>query len=350
MNTVENNVTIKESLIEKIREKYQDYAFWKELEGGYPYSDTPYMHKSSLLNSLKYLPEENLAKLLDADLDRNTTAAVAYQEWGLKGAFKFRPYVVTDGKGNPSLCIRWNRFLHVFRKQGFQVSYTEDGHYDAGSTLYRMDFLMSPQYPNEVATCGLIAYMCWWASVISLGFQYDNFYELYMEDPGVIEDFLHRAMRSLNIEMEWSLSDIGRNISFSRGKVREGRKVYQFVDKKSADKAYARFAIGKNTIQLEIDDYDLVTLTYPDFNLGAGYDMEDEDDRDALDAEVYIFERSHYREILLLGLCALQKINVNFQGWHFIGRKAAAIRSNSDVEFTPVYSLNEVYGAEPDEF
>ena len=142
----------------------------------------------TFIQSLQWLPEENLQIMADCDISGCKSFQEAYQAYGRAGAFKFTPYLV-DAKhsSNPCLCIRRNRFMHMFRGHYFQVSETVTGIIDHENGAYRTTFLTKVPYGNEMLRTGLISYMLWWAAFISVGFCFDNFRELFDANTRVLE-------------------------------------------------------------------------------------------------------------------------------------------------------------------
>lgn len=313
--------------------KYDDYVFSEEFT-----------------KSLRWLPEENLQKMLKCDLSKCKTFGDAYQVFGRNGTLRFTPYIVNNGEENPSMCIRRDRFLHMFRGYHFQVSGTVDGIGDCGSGAYRTDFLTSASYYEKMLNKGLIAYMLWWAAMADAGFGFDNFRALFDEDKSVLEDFLNKSTAYWGCHFNYKWSDIEPYIVFSSGEIDKcSRKMYQLIDK--CNKLGIYFAMGKKTIQVQVSDCKLLTLTIPDLNEGAGYDLTDEDDLDEYESQVYVLEENHYIEMLTVLALSLCRVKLSFINWYLLtGSGCPNLKPINSPDVVTVKSLNDIYKCEPDEF
>lgn len=307
-----------------------------------------YMDKS-FTESLRYLPEKNLQKMLDCDLSKCTSFSEAYQAFGRSGALRFKPYILQSHDDNPSLCIRRDRFLHMFRGYHFQVSGTEDGIGDCGSGAYRTDFITRASYCESMLTKGLISYMLWWAAMIDVGFNFDNFRDLFKNDKPVLEDFLNRSMGYWRVGRDQHWGDIEPYIVFSTGEIDKcKRTMYQLYDK--VNKIGVYFAMGKKTVQVQLSKQRLLTITIPDLNEGVGYDLEDEDERDEYDSQVYILEQNHYIEMITVMALALCGVKLSFINWYLLFGESSNMPPINAPGVTTVHSLNDIYKKEPDEF
>lgn len=308
----------------------------------------PFSFLKGFGGTLKWLPIENIQKMADCDITNCNSFKEAYELWGRAGALKFQPYFVID-KGSPSLVVRRNRFLHMFRGYHFQVSGTIDGIGDYGSGAYRMDFLTTVPYYREMLHDGIIGYMLWWAALIDVGFTFDNFRDLFNNNIDVLNEFLNDTMNCWSGMQDRKWSDIEHYIKHETGNINVmTRKTYQLRHNNKSVVCY--FAIGKKTIQVELAGSHLVTLTIPDLNDGVGYNLNNEADKNEYDAQVEILEKNHYIEMLLVMLLKLCNINISFNGWWPIGDKLTDMRPINSPDVVNVESLNEVYNAIPDMF
>lgn len=296
---------------------------------------------------LEYLPKENLSMILECDISDCKNFNEAYQHWGRIGALRFEPYITYD-TGNPTLVIRHNRYLHMFRGYHFQVSTTVDGIGDAYSNSYRMDFMIG-RGENDMLSRGLIGYMLWWASLIDAGFRYDNFVKLFDEKREVLEKFLKESAKYWGSHFDYSWDDIAEYIEFSKGTIDNCRKIYHLTyDDDSA--VYAHFAIGENTVEIERPGCSLLTITVPDLTKGTSHHLRTEYSRDLYECDKSYLEANHYLEIITVMGFAMCGINVNFMGWYTKDGEYKAMRKVNKPNVKNVTSLNDIYGCEPDEF
>ena len=308
-----------------------------------------YSPESGFGAGIMFMPIENLVKIVQCPITDWSEFRKVYNAWGRAGALRFQPYM-TDRHENPTLVIRHNRYLHMFRGYHFQASGTIDGIADCGSGSFRTDFLTRPMYYYHILCEGLIAYMLWWAALIDVGFKFDNFVELFNKDRDVIEEYLNASIEYWRGPDKYHWSDIEKYIEIGKGNIDiYNRKMYQLQDKDGVVDAY--MAIGTKTIQVETAGNNLITIKIPDLNEGVGYNLDDEDYKQCFDDEADILVSNHFREILLVMAAKLIGLDINFMGYHFLWE------SNCDVRMRPINapdvviakSLNEVYKAEPDE-
>ena len=336
------NSKTKQELINKIYEKLDTMGV---VESGEFFEEMFNIDKDSTCG-LMFMPMESLKKLAECPIDKCTHFRDVYQAWGKYGALKFTPYEV-DSKDNPSLILRHNRFLHMFRGYRFQASGTLDGIGDCGSSSYRTNFLTQARYYNHVLYNGLISYMLWWAALIDVGFRFDNFVEAFNKDVTPIEKFLSDSIKYCGGPEGYSWVDVEKYITIGTGNIDTSeRKMYQLNDKG----LIAYLAIGKKSIQVETADNFLVTIKVPELNLGTDYDLEDEDDRDDFESEVEILENNHYLEMLAVMALKLAGIHISFMNFYPLKGRMKTMRPINEPGVINVKNLNDIYNCTPDEF
>lgn len=337
----------KKELINKVKESLESIGCPEntldyQKEGIYLSED------ETFLGSLKWLPEDNLHRMIDCDISMCKSFDEAYQLFGKRGALRFDPYVVySEERGNPSLCIRRNRFMHMFRGYRFQVSGTIAGIGDYGSSAYNMTFLTRPGYGDNLISKGLISYMLWWAAMIDAGFAFKNFYELFKKDKSILDDFIGKSMAHWRVGRDQHWSDLEPYITVSNDHIDTcNRNMYHVYSEHTGVIAY--LAIGRKTVQVEIADH-LLTITIPDLN-DVGYDMTNEDDIDAFESQITILENNHYLEMIAVMALNLCGIHISFINWYHTFRKVRPMRKLNVPGVKNVESLNGIYKCEPDEF
>lgn len=296
---------------------------------------------------LMFMPIDNIQKLVDCPLNKCTTFKDVYQAWGRCGALRFTPYEV-DKNYNPSLVLRHNGFLHMFRGYYFQVSGTADGIIDCGSGSYRTNFLTQTSCYNRVLRNGFISYMLWWAALIDVGFRFDNFIEAFNKDIKPIEKFLYDSMRYWNRDTGYKWSDVEKYITFDTGNIDiMQRKMYQLKDN---DGVVAYLSIGKKSVQVETADNTLLTIKIPELNEGTDYVLEDYDDLAEFEDEVHILEQNHYLEMIAVMALKLVGIHISFMNFYPLKGRMYTMRPINAPNVTNVTSLNDIYDCTPDEF
>lgn len=334
--------TTKKELINKIAEVCEEHGFNKASE-----TARTFPRSNSFIDTLKWLPVENLQKMLDCDISKCKDFQEAYQKWGRYGALRFAPYVVQN-EDNPSICIRRDRFLHMFRGYYFQVSSTESGICSNGSNFYRTQFMTTNVEDNKILKKGLLSYMLWFMSLIYMGFQYDNFREQWNEDKTVVNDFLRRSMNYWYVGRDQDWEDISGYFDWTDGNIDKSRTRWQLLNNNGVPYAYA--AVGSKTIQVETANNVLLTVAIPSMTEKSGYDMDDEDDRDDFEYHVEDLKRNDYLSIILLGALSMCGVNLNTYGWHFFTGCYESMDKLSGENVHDLYSINSLDSKYYDEF
>lgn len=298
---------------------------------------------------LMYMPEENLKRMLACEVTDWSDFMTVSNAWGRASALKFNPYVAPGAeRDNPSLVIRYNRYLHMFRGYHFQASGSISGDGDYGSGSYRTDFLTRAEYWNTLAHEGLLAYLLWWAAMIDVGFKFDNFVELYKTDKSVLEKFLAASIRYWHGPKQFGWKDIEKYITIGKGNINIcERKVYQLTRSKGDVLAY--LAMGEKTVQVETAGSNLVTIEIPDPVIGTGYNLDDEDDRDEFKCALNNFRENHFHEMLLVMAAKLAGIEINFIACYFLW-KQSFMRPINAPDVNVIHDLNQIYKKTPDKF
>lgn len=302
---------------------------------------------------LLYLPRENLIRMVQCPIDDWSDLGKVYNAWGRAGALRFEPYVV-DEDTNPSLVVRHDRYIHMFRGYHFQASGTIDGIGDCGSGSYRIDFLTNGGRHGGVIKDSLLSYMLWWASFIDVGFRFDNFVKLFNSKRDVLEHFLNLTIKYCGGPSSYRWDDIENHIEIGDGNIDiYNRKMYQLQSEGNGVDAY--MAIGYNSVQVETVDNKLVTIHIPEPGFGTSYNFEselDSDDWTEYDRECLMLADYHFREILLVMAAKLAGIDINFIGYRFLhpSKDRKRMKPINRPEVVIVKSLNEIYKAEPDNY
>lgn len=305
-----------------------------------------YTPSSGFGAKLQYMPEENLQKMIDCDVQDWSDFLAVSNAWGRAGALRFTPYILQ--KDNPSLVMRYNRYLHMFRGYHFQASGSVSGEGDYGIGSYRTDFLTRAEYWDSLAHNGLLAYLLWWAAMIDVGFKFDNFIELYKTDKSVLEKFLAASISYWNGPKQFGWRDIEKYITVGKGNIDiYNRKVYQLTREKGDVLAY--MAMGEKTVQVETAGSNLVTIEIPDASIGTGCNLDDEDDRDELECALNNFRENRYHEMLLVMAAKLAGVEINFIACYFLWKQSFMKPINAP-EVNVVHDLNQIYKQSPDEF
>ena len=326
------------------------------------------------VKSFKWLPEENLAKLAEFDWFGYASWERAYQEIGRKGYLKFKPYVTRYPDDNPSLVLRHNRFLHMFRGYYFQTSMTVRGQGDAGHSSIRLDSIIYGVEPKKLMQLSKLYYMLYYAALIDCGFKYDSFVKLFNEDRAVVDKFLKDSLNYWRVEFDYDWSDIEGYISDSDEPIipMEHEHTYEILAKNGA---ICRFYIDSESIGVEYREKGAIANTckilripdlYDGIELSAVKDGKrcdcemfearyadkpdvvkrvkvDEDDLDEFGRSLescfrYREDKEHMLLVMLLKLC---NIHIDWTCSYTLGDLEIFQRANSN-EVKAVDSLNDV--------
>lgn len=318
----------------------------------------PFSSKSKEIAQLRWLPLINLEGMADMIYSKYNSYQQIYQEWGNRGLLKFEPYIVPsrdDCDDNPSMCLRHNRFIHMFRGYYFQVSGTVDGTGSFARNPYSVQGLMSfiRGEHGSLDSSDLI-YMLMYASLIDCGFQIDSFADLFYKEDGkgveLIDRYLIKSMDYWLIKFKGrSFSDIKKYMSYEDGMLLPedypNQAVYQ-IPGNNNNNIWRRFTISEDEIRVEyptgldksVFPSKIVILKVPDLKVGfqqpKGWEEEDDE------CLYYSFKRCFYKEkdymkILLLMLLKLSGLHVDFMGAYPIRRLGliSNIPSNKYVTF-----------------
>lgn len=299
-------------------------------------------------DSLHYFPEENLEKMLT--VEPKDTFRELYEAFGKCGALRFTPYIEDNNDRLPILCIKWNRHMHMFRSQYFQVSSTSDGRGDNGRSSYSMYyFTINNSRSDKVLRNSTVSSMIWWAELIDASYHYEGVQELFKNNVQVLEEFLNKTREVYHLDPIIPWAEICKYVSIEEGKIdAEPRTLYSLLSKGSP---VAYFALGEKTIQVETAWSELFTLYIPTLLEGTGYDLTNEDTQENYEAECDVMASAHYIEILTVMALNLCNIHANFTGWYTISKKVLEPMRRINLPMIKEFeSLNTVYKAEPDVF
>lgn len=324
-------------LVNRICEMLNEHGFVDTYRHG---ESGPYTPERGFGAGLMYMPTENLERIINCEVKDWSEFIKVYNAWGRAGVLRFKPYS-DHSRNNPSLVIRHNRYLHMFRGYHFQASNTIQGIGEAGSGSYRTEFLIYALRPF------LTSYILWWAAYIDVGFQFNNFIESFDNDKQSLEDFLHESMAFWKCDTQYHWNDVENYIKVDYTPIDiNARKMYQITD--DGVKVAAYLAIGKETVQVQTVEKTF-TFTFP--NLSEGLPESYAEDEDRMEEIAERLEDNHYREMIAVMLLKLAGIHISFINWYPLSHNVDLMRMRpiNAPDVTNVKSLANIYKAEPDE-
>lgn len=230
---------------------------------------------------LKYLPDDNLEMI-----SKRLKHFRAYAEFlDLRRAIdnygwtKYKPYFVYDEESddNPTLCVEFDRFLHMFRGYYFQLSATPDGVGSHGITAISTQSLvkLAAQYDNSGKS--KLIYSLLYAAMIDCGFQSPNFRWAFNTNRDVIDDFFRRSMKYWGISTEYDFSTISGLITESHGVIKPESDEDIVYEYRQGSKPYCRFRVNDDKIDVEyvntsfegdIQESTIISMRIPDVKEG----------------------------------------------------------------------------------
>lgn len=207
---------------------------------------------SERIATISSLPLDNLKRISECDITSCSNYAEVYQMWGRLGMFKFKPYIV-DENWNPTLCLRHNRFLHMFRGYYFQISETVDGIGEWSRGPYRTEGLIKLIRTNgESYRASHLMFLMMYASMIHCGFSCDAFVDLFYSDRELVDKFFALSMKYWGIEFTVDSSIISNYIEYSDKFVLEQNDVRQVVYQYNSKRGpMCRFTLNHAIVSVE---------------------------------------------------------------------------------------------------
>lgn len=163
------------------------------------------------MEQLNCLPDETVKNLLLTDFDSKDSIEEIVSKWAKKGLLKFDPYTVQDRSNYPSLALKYNRYLHLFRNHYFQVSYTEKGIGEYATGSIRADSILDDVREawdvfdldsNSSDLYQALMYM----NAIAAAHGIDSFDNLLLSKPEVVDDFMKRTMLSWRLCSDYTMT------------------------------------------------------------------------------------------------------------------------------------------------
>lgn len=202
------------AIIEKLVELRPDLHHYTGIFGNH---ELVADNKAEVAEKFKYLPEANLKDIFN-DLEK-LKYAKNFEDFmndlAVRNYLKFKPFVTKNAYGTPTLVLRHNRFVHLFRGYYFQVSYSANGEGEYRTANVRLDNLLSnikkimlvspddcdalydgtsdKELSEAVKRSKLpeiVAYM----NCINVCFGIEAFDKLLVESPEVVDEFVREAM------------------------------------------------------------------------------------------------------------------------------------------------------------
>ena len=313
---------------------------------------------NDLIQSLTSLPEENFDKILEMDYSEYKTFEDVYQAWGRNGYLRMMPYRRTDMKC-PTLTIRHDRHLHIFRGYYYQVSHTPNGLISHDTGCYRIGFLTNRSVlTRELWSQSVLANMLCYAAMMDAACSYDNFRDWFDEHPDEVSQFVKDSMSYVGSEVTMNWDDLKGYFSNETDWTSSDRTIYKVVGPKGI---ICEFAFGETTVQVRAavneDEPVVLTVKVPD-PLDGVKDVDEWDTADLDEFERSITqvqavsegrrERCDIKMILIMAM-SLAGMKINWISCYPMG-KAKVIRGTNKPGVRKINSLDDIMNFEPDPY
>lgn len=287
------------------------------------------------LKQLLWLPEDNLERIASYDCTRYKNYRDLYQAWGRVGLFKFVPYRVK--KENATLCLRHNRFLHMFRGRHYQISGTPDGIGECESGFLRTDGIINLLARDDEYCQSHLGFITLYAALIDCAFHNDNFRDLFYNDRKAVDEFFRDSMLYWGVKFDYGFEVLSKYISYEDGTLKSAdadHPVYYVSDNAGI---MCRFTIDSSQVSIEycpdndrgIGSSRIVTFKIPDPIEGMDTSKENWTDEDIEDLNDWfdgaLYTHEHYEHFILLML-------LKFVGIHSCAVSTYSIRKIGSIE------------------
>lgn len=185
------------ALIERLAEKeFSAYSLFGHNEPITAEHSNPTVDKQ-----LKYIPADNLRGLLtnfDVFVDecgKDKTFSDFMKVASESGALVFKPYIKDNSHGNPTLVLKYNRFVHLFRGYHYQCSYTADGIGEYASAGIRIDSI-SQIFGKELRESRLLKIL-YYMNLIACCKGISAFDKLLKKNPELVDEFMKLSTKSI---------------------------------------------------------------------------------------------------------------------------------------------------------
>lgn len=313
----------------------------------------------SALNRLKFIPQETLKNVYEqynSIVTEDVKAVGAFLSVAAKkGLLKFKPYVAYDG-AFPTLVLKYNRFVHLFRGQRYQVSYTYRGVGEYQGAGIRLDRFRAKMYSKRLRESDFMQAI-YYMNCISACTGIDEFDDLLKNSPEVVDEFMTNSTRAVGVFDNYTMSfkklkSYVLHVTATDEKEMTGVDGDLYRVPASLTSDYARFAVNRVT--------GVVTFTWSDENaeiksmqiptlltsslMETAESYEDDNERyDAIEeAKAIIHDEDTIETYITFGLNLLGFV-ANYMVVYPKDKNIAKLRGLNDRSVVTIESLSDLY-------
>ena len=279
-------------------------------------SDESFTKFSEFIQNLCHLPEESIKKILELDVSSCKTEAELTQLLGRNKLLQCEPKIV-DKKDNPTLMLRYNRYLHLFRGYDYQVSCTSKGIGSWSNSYWGIRSLLEAN--RDLGHTNAVQLLLMAAAIDSAG-KLDSLWKTSDTDNrypiDLFFEWMDQSLDYFRVEHKKSKDVYYEYTRFVHHDIDTDNtnSMYQFV---SAGKLVARAYMDASLVQVETAD-STFSIIIPDWLAGmSNYKREDcGEEWLACSMEHFLPKPREYQKRLLQMALTVQGINMNSVGWH----------------------------------
>lgn len=163
---------------------------------------------SEILETIQYIPEANIGSILEKYESligkvqaKSGGKGFSVQEFcqvvSKEGLLKFKPYIVDkDSDTYPSMVLKYNRYLHMFRGYDFHVSYTCSGEGEYNSAGLGLNRILR-ELDDVTAVDGKYQQMLIYMNALKAGWGIDEFRDMIKENEELFDEFIGATLKKM---------------------------------------------------------------------------------------------------------------------------------------------------------
>lgn len=307
------------------------------------------------LMSYSFLPDFLLWKMAEMDYSNIACLSEAIDAWGKAGYLRFTPFV-SPYNDNPTLSVRHNIHIHLFRRQMFQASGNPHGVIEMEQGSININNLLKLRgYEKDWASGDYLYNLLCYAAFIDVGFHYRSVVQWFKSNTKEADKFVHDSYLHHKVELKYTLEDLFKYISVEDGaRISTNRHIFRIAGHGGA---MCEFAYGDKTIQVMVSSGNseitkLWTLTIPDPKTYI-----ESDDMEAVEDYIYTLMYTPIGTgmdnsgvlLLLIMLLKFTGIQINWICSYQL-KQLQPVKASNCPNVMAVESLQDFYDIEPDNY
>jgi hypothetical protein len=200
-----NRVSVSVATADNETHKNRDMVITKLLADGY--TDVM-VYQTEPEECIKFIPEKNWERINSCygkiKTEEKTLDAFLASAAKL-GYLKFEPYIKKNSNGTPTLALKYNRYLHLFRGYYYQVSYTPDGIGEYSTPGIRINEIL--KLFEDMKNSKLL-HSLYYMNCIAACFGIDEFDKLLKTKPELVDEFMRLSVEGVLADYKTTYKDL----------------------------------------------------------------------------------------------------------------------------------------------